>query len=345
MKVWVWLALILALVITPLSSFADAVSTRGHSPAVADASQQIDHPVVDGLVTDRSIDHLVLHYDPAWADRLAPLLEATPEIRDKILADLGPGALEDVQVYFLPEIERYFTARDVPARSPHWASGLAILQENVILIRLEPTPGGRLELDRTLGHELSHIALYRFTGGQRLPVWFIEGFAVFQTEPWNQTRGETLNSAALGNSLQPLSRYEKRFPSQSSEALLAYAESAHFIHWLTRKHGREELRALLGRMHEGERFHVAFEQVYGRHFSGLEAEWRQSLAVPYGWIPGVLSALGMVVGIGILILLFAYRVRRRRREAFKRLARSSGRVRERIPSHLQNFAPFRKRGT
>lgn len=335
------LCLLLTLVVfivAPLSAFAHASNDTATDTVSAIAAPQA-HPLLDDLKTEASPHGIRFHYPERFEAQVRPLLDEAPEIQQKILKDFAPNTLDGVNVYLLPSIERYFTERDIFPRSPHWASGLALLREDVILIRLKPIAGGRLELDRTLGHELSHIALHRHAGGARLPTWFIEGFAIFQTEEWTMTRAEALVEAGLAGNIRPLRELTRGFPSDGGEAQLAYAESAHFVFWLSQRYGREHVRTLLDHLHKGQTFDGAFASTFPGTFREVEASWRESIEIEGGWVWTLFNAGTAAVLLLIILAFLASRVRRRRREALARLAATEA-PNPGIPVHLRDFGPF-----
>jgi len=324
-------------VIVALFSLSPTTALAGSEPAPATTPvETVKHPVVDGLVT-RDLDGMRIHYAPKHEPVVRPLFGVAPEARERILADLSPDALNSVDIYMLPRIEDYFVARGQKPRSPHWASGLALLGRDVILIRLEPQGMARLELHRTLAHELSHIALHHHVDGRWLPVWFVEGFALMQTEDWTIDRAGPLAEAGLIDRIIPLYELSTTFPSTGPQAQLAYAESGHFVRWLANEFGRDKFRDFTARLGQGQKFERAFEASYGRSFYSFERQWRESLVVEHGWLALIVGSTTLFFAMGILFVGMYIRVRRRRKRAFAKLESTPNR---RLPEHLQDFGPF-----
>lgn len=317
-----------------------AHAQQGHMPDDAiempTPTERIAHPVIDELTT-RDVDGMRFHYEARHASVVDPLIALAPDARERILADLSPDALDSVDIYVIPTIEDYFHALRVPVRTPHWASGLALLGHDVILVRLDPRGGARLELDRTLAHELSHIALHHHVDGRRLPTWFIEGFALLQTEQWNVDRAGPLAEAGLTDSLIPLYELNSGFPPEANRAQLAYAESGHFVRWLIAEKGRDTFREFTGRLGEGEPFAEAFEATYERSFFSYERQWRERFAVEGGWLAIVVGSTTLFFAMSVLFLALYLRVRHRRKRAFARLENLPP---DEVPEHLRNFGPF-----
>jgi hypothetical protein len=304
-------------------------------------AEDAPHPRVPQLRTDASLPPLVFHYPTAYQARLDALLPEAREALQKVLGDFPDAPLPPVHVYLLPEIERYFTAQQAPVRSPHWASGLALLGEDVILIRLLPAVvGGKVEVERTLAHELSHVVLHNMTGKRPLPTWFIEGLAMFQTEPWDFDRSQRLGEAIQLDKVLPLDTFAHGFPPDHHTAQLAYAESAHFLYWLNAQYGRGTIRDLLARLHQGEPFADAFEAATGEPFWVIEGRWRAGLTVQDAWLSVLLEGGVVLVSLVGLALLMLYARRRRLAEVARMEAMGRAEPPVKIPSHLQRFGPF-----
>lgn len=315
-----------------LLTFAVALAMGG--PAYAAPS----HPVLD-LEGTTVEGHLHFYYPQRFTPEAELLTERVPTLRDELLVDFPPEALPETHIYLLPDIADYFTAQGLPPRSPHWASGLALSHENVILIRLQPTPGGRVELTRTLKHELSHIALRHYTQHRPLPKWFVEGVALVQSEPWTLERAQSMIDAGMADSLIPLSQLQRQFPA--GRVSLAYAESAHFMRWLFREHGREHLRPLIERLRTGVPFDEAFAATYGEPLAEAESRWESELEeAGGGWWTLLLGSAFLFFVTSVFAGFMFWRVKRRRDRDLARLKPRRAPTDPPIPEHLENFGPF-----
>ena len=144
-----------------------------------------------------------------------------------IAAAAGAPGGAVVEVAVEEDIADWFDRRGVPPRNPEWAAGLALLDQNVILVRT-----ANPEWESTLRHELAHIAVALASGGARVPVWFHEGFAIATAEQWSLERAGTMIRAGLSGNIHPFEELRDRFPPTSSSADLAYAQSFHFVRYV-----------------------------------------------------------------------------------------------------------------
>lgn len=315
------------------AAFADAALETEPGSA---AKSAVVHPVISTFVTHDQ-DGMRFHYPEEYASLVLPLARQSSQTAARIIADLSPDVLSSVDIYFIYEMEEYFRARNQKPRNPHWASGLALLGEDVILVKLSPNSGGRLELDRTLAHELSHIALHHHVSGRPLPHWFVEGFALLQTEEWNLGRANALAEAAVADALIPLWELDEGFPANAAKAQLAYAESGHFLHWIISWRGRMRFQQLTANLGQGMKFKPAFEKAYGDSFDDIELKWRTELKVDDGWVAIIVASSTLFFAMGVLFVGIYLRVRQQREVAFSKIVPVHGPP---VPEHLKEFGPF-----
>lgn len=240
-------------------------------------------------------------YDELWA--------ALPGRIRQIRQQLGQEVLQGGEIHVLADLNRYFRDRGEPEVAPRWAQALALPSRRVILLRTpDPQPVA------TLAHELSHLAVHEAAAGHHVPRWFLEGFAMVQSEEWTAGRYWTVAEAALFGNTIPFSRLDTRFPPHHLSADLAYAQSFHFVRHLLEDYGAERVRAWLSRVADGVPWQAAFSQVFGVEFSRATADWRHSVRVWYAWVPALVSLITSWTLLALLAL-WARRVVRRRRQA------------------------------
>ena len=96
---------------------------------------------------------------------------------------------------------------------------------------------------------------------REIPLWFIEGIAIYFAEEWVPSRHETLLKHIFSKSIIPLQELERSFPRTQAGADLAYAESQDTVRWLVEVKGRDVLFSLIAELHAGSNFRTAFETV------------------------------------------------------------------------------------
>ena len=199
---------------------------------------------------------------------------------------------------------------------PEWANGLAYPRARVIYLHEAPPA----ELRRTLAHELAHIAVGALSpegAGRGVPLWLNEGLAVAASERVSWERMWTLSGSAAVGGLLPFRELTRSFPASGGRAEVAYAQSAHFVTYLSESRGRAALLSFTRAAARGEGLEEAARAHLGAPLSALEGEWREALkSGGLGWALA-LTRDDTLLGAGALALtlagLLALRRRARRR--------------------------------
>lgn len=273
--------------------------------------------------------HYVIEHAPGLEGHARSLAEAVEDHHRRIYGELGLAVVQpETRVTVMadePSMLAEATRRHGGHRPPEWAAGLAYPASREIFLHAGVEPA---ELDRTFQHEISHVALGTLVGRGRVPTWFSEAIAIKQSEGFAMERALLLTEAATMDGLLPLSELERGFPATGGRAGIAYAQAVHFVGYLQQQFGGERFAALLGRLRDGgptadgahppapAAFAAAFEAVYGQSLAAVEAEWRSSLKLWWGWLPVVFgSAVAWLLATAMLI----WGWRRRRRQQAVRL--------------------------
>jgi len=158
-----------------------------------------------------------------------------------------------------------------------WVAGHASPDLNLILISLPPAIEQRLELERQLPHELMHILQYQVSSDyyESTPPWLTEGLASLAELYPNPDYSRSLEEAAKNGSLLPMKDLCNSFPTEASLALLAYAQSASFVQFLSDQYGISALQTLLQNYGDGLDCESAVQNVYGSDLSRIETQWKQ----------------------------------------------------------------------
>lgn len=218
----------------------------------------------------------IVHATPP-AERVArSLLDGIEADRDAIARDLGRDYDGITEVRIAHDPQSFTALLPDGVTLPHWAQGVAFPSHNLVVIRageqsvLSTTRG-------TLRHELSHVAIGRLAG-PGVPRWFLEGLAtVHSGDAWSR-KGPSLVRAALSDGLFSFDALSRGFPARTSDAELAYAQSADFVSFLIERGGEDRLGELLRLLVEGRTFDDAVLLTFGERPRALENEWRRGLA-------------------------------------------------------------------
>jgi hypothetical protein len=266
------------------------------------------------------------YYHPSIRERVQPLIEESTLIRRELTERLGTPVLSNVRVDIARTPGEMQTLAPPDAPFPDYAAGVAYSEIDLVLLTIAPVhPTDQHDLVQVFRHELAHIALSDAVGGQHVPRWFNEGFAVLASNETSFTRLQTLWTATIAETLIPLERLDRGFPADESTASIAYAESVDVVRFLVREREQYRFHGLVERLRGGEAFNSALLGSYSIDLAQLEQEWREDVAKRYTFFPVLFS--GTVIWAGILALfVWGWRKRRARmKTTLKRWAHEEAR--------------------
>lgn len=219
---------------------------------------------------------------------------------------------------------RLVLAPDEPAfaringgRLPDWGIGLALPSARTIVVRADaPDP------ITALRHELAHLALHAATRGRvRLPLWFLEGYAVVAAGEWDRLEALRLNLAVVQGRVGDLATLDAALRRSPAEAATAYALAGAAVLYLTRRTPTASLEPLLTRLAAGEPFEPAVLTTTGLTVGRFEVAWQRDLRRRYGVLTWLVAGGGWaLLGVGVIGLAFW----RRRRDETRRAQLDEG---------------------
>ena len=241
------------------------------------------------------------------------------------IANTAKASLQRAQTY-LPmtpsetiHIYAYESAREMQSAlqlsGQEWVAGHADPDLGVVLVSLPPGPEQQLEMERQIPHELMHVMMYQKTGPayERLPVWLNEGLASITELYPNPDYYTILNNAYEEGGLLSIASLCEVFPQDSSEALLAYAETASFTRYLYNQYGTPGLERLVTHYADGLDCERGAEQALGSTLSQLETQWRREIfnedpliSAIENLLPWVLVLL-LIIGLPLIFTLLRSR--------------------------------------
>lgn len=221
-----------------------------------------------------------------------------------------------IDIYLYPSIGDLESALTLTGRS--WTAGHSDPSLSVILLPIPPGPEARVEFERQIPHELTHLSLFERMGEgyANLPAWLNEGLATtIELSPDPRYRA-ALDDAIADQRWLDLEGLCAAVPSSGGEALLAYAQSASLIGYLRDVYGSGSIVALLDAYQEGASCTGGLERVLRRSPRVLLQEWAdyvQEEEEPGGLAPVIAGLVGLGAAGGVTA--WAMRRRRIRRRA------------------------------
>jgi len=277
--------------------------------------------VPKGFVQER-VGPVTWAYDPSATSLAHDLAALAPKAWRTVTAELGVSVPAELTIRIARGPKDMIALAPHGAPPPSYAVGVAYPALGLIILSVvEPSRWMPPDLRSVLTHELSHVALYRATKGQRLPLWFVEGLAVQQAREQNLSRIQTLWEASVSGGLLPLSGLSRNFPTTPHAVNLAYAQSADLVHHMLRdEDDRDAMADVIKRVSEGAAFDRAVLASYRLDLPYLDREWRQSLRERFHLTPLVLTGSVLWGGIAVLAALAFVRRRKQHREKLARWA-------------------------
>lgn len=195
----------------------------------------------------------------------------------RIRSDLGMDFPEKMSIYIYANPTDFQSALLLGGVS--WVSGHAIPDLGVVLVAIPPGNDQVSEMSRQIPHELAHIILYRITGEnyQFLPTWLVEGIASQAEAVTNPDYAQVLSRASQEHTLLAMNSLCGAFPSDASNAILAYAQSDSFVHFLLRTYGVDGLQFLIHSYTDGMGCEQGTVKALGLSITDLEIQWRQEV--------------------------------------------------------------------
>jgi hypothetical protein len=246
-------------------------------------------------------------------DRYAELLRlsrhaavATQEFSKSLRVAVG----DTIQVHLAPTDEVFRTLQ--PGNAPGWADATAYPSLGAIYLRGHGARMGTDEpIETVLEHELVHILLGRAFAPQQTPSWLQEGAAQVLAGQDGPKTVQTLARGMASGGLIDLEDLGRGFPSDPMRAQMAYAQTAHFVGWLTATYGEDVLPALVKEVRQGKPLPAAIRLTTGKSLSDVEDAWRDTLEGPIPFSVTALASADIWWAFGGVLLLVGGFNRRR----------------------------------
>ena len=264
--------------------------------------------------------HFRVYYRDGTVDP-TPILQSAEDFYAELpeLTNRIPAGIIDIWVC---DTQEDFQA-SVHAPIQDWAVGCAFpLSRRIVIQNQKHIALAKLQLTQVLRHEIAHVLFGQCTrkAVKEIPLWFVEGIAIYLSEEWVPSRHETLLKHIFSKSILPLQELAEGFPTSQGGADLAYAQSQDALRWLVELKGREAIFAIIAELQAGSNFETAFETVIGWNLATYDMLWLESLSERYRWASLFSNDYFFWGGLGGLALLGYLVCRNRRQRHLNKLA-------------------------
>ncbi len=271
-------------------------------------------------------EHFQIYYQPdeTHPQEIANIAEDFYPQINRLIDGIEMGKIE---IWMCRTQQQFQAATHAPIQD--WAVGCAFpLIRRIVIQNPRVIIDRKFQLSQVLRHEIVHIAF-----GQRtkstigdIPLWFIEGIAIYLSGEWAPHRHEVMFEHILSRSIIPLAELTERFPSAERGAQLAYAESLNAVAWLAKIAGVEKLWEVIHLLGEGNDLNTAYERAIGWDLATFDAEWQASLSRRYYWTAIFSSSYLFWGSLGLVFILVYLRCQQRNRRRLAELDRQESQV-------------------
>jgi hypothetical protein len=195
--------------------------------------------------------------------------------------------------------------------APEWGAGIAIPDENRIVLQGRGAPSSAGDPTIVLRHELAHLALHEYLG-DRAPRWFDEGYASFAEGATNRDDALATNVALALRGVPTLAQVDSGLTGTRTDADASYALAYRAVADLAALDPARGLSLFFTYWRAGGSLDHAVRQAYGEPLETFESGWRSRVRRRYGAL-ALVSDLSLAT-IALLILLAPLYVIRRRRD-------------------------------
>ncbi len=204
------------------------------------------------------------------------LVDAADEALERLAGEIGAVLEQPVKIYIYANSGDLRNALIYPQE---WTGGVAFPGYGIVIIGISPDnlAWGKRAIAHEMGHLVVHQALSGFYG--HLPVWLDEGLAMDAEGDLRPDLQTMLNKAIARDTLFSVRSISSSFPTDPDEARLCYAESYSLVQFLIDTYGSDKILNLLAVLNEGNTYDDAMLEVYDFNVDGLNAVWRESLAL------------------------------------------------------------------
>ena len=239
----------------------------------------LKHQLSDSVQVSRLLDELILQ-------------------REVVRKKLGHIPATPLTVYLAPSQKAFDEL--TRGRLPHWSAAVAMPASRTIVLKA----GGFDRRIQIIQHELSHVLLHAAVG-QRVPVWFNEGVAMWASHEWRFEHSASVLYAVFAGGLIPLDEIDAVLQFSSVKADLAYTESLLAVLYIIRLGGENAIVAMISELSHDAPFDVALFRVTQKTPYEFEQAWQDYVANRFG-LTAVLVSPDSLWGYLVLLFLMAY---------------------------------------
>lgn len=254
------------------------------------------HPItVDGYP-------ITIEFEPAHEKVAKKIAEICGDRIPRLAAELGLNTVEPFCIYLIDDIAAFEKEQGI--RLPTWGVAFAFMDNQIMLVDVARATRTWNGLDQVIPHELSHLLVAQRVGGVLMPLWFVEGLALWQAREWSMVENWRLMEAVWANRAPSLAHIHGSMPVGEASARDAYRVAYSAI---TDRFDDniEALPAFFDELVRTGDFATAFESFFGEDEASYTVRFAASLDKRYK-SRLMLFQMGPLFSVIAVLFLFVY---------------------------------------
>jgi hypothetical protein len=138
----------------------------------------------------------------------------------RLTQELGLREIKPMRVFLISDMAAFQRERQI--RLPAWGVAFALMDNQVMLVDVKRATNAMNKLETVIPHELSHLLVAQRVGDISLPVWFVEGLAMWQAREWSLIENWRLMETVWGRRAPTLNQVYIGLPREEPRARDAY---------------------------------------------------------------------------------------------------------------------------
>ena len=240
-------------------------------------------------------------------------LENAAESAARIYPDIKKGLEKIIRwkvdfypsIYLVKDHERFQSMAGHPL-----VAGYAIPEKQLIVIDYSRMLSDPFSVPSIMKHELCHLLLHNNISSKNLPKWLDEGVSQWVSGGLADiviADYSRIDRAIVAGRPIPFRDLSEKFPMDSENLMLAYAQSKSLVQYIVREFDPDGIRSLLNSLRSGKNIDSAVYGVFQISFDDLEKNWYIAMRKKATWLTLLINHLYEIIFfLGALSLIVAY---------------------------------------
>jgi hypothetical protein len=254
-----------------------------------------------------------LEKDEKVADKISVVAaDAIP----RLSRELGLQEIKPLRVFLISDMETF--RKEMQVRLPSWGVAFALMDNQVMLVDVRRATHAMNKLENVIPHELSHLLVAQRVGGVGLPMWFVEGLAMWQAREWSLIENWRLMEAVWGKRAPTLNQVYVSLPREEPRARDAYRVA--YVGFTERFDDQmDRVPSFLDEVVRSGNFSSAFEAFWGENEFDYYTRFAASLDSRYRSRLLLFQTGPLFTIIAVLFVFVVLRIYIRNRNKLKRM--------------------------